>query len=157
MSAFERTGVDEEQLLLRLHDLDWTGALTASEIAAQLAGIPEELFGDIPEGAIFHSPEEVVRALRGEPHVDAAHLPSEGAESLGGPAGYGDSSTGRLVTTPSTSHGIGSGTDTGDTGSGDTSSTGWGRAGTTFGEEAVKERIEEELGGEEEELPDRRV
>ncbi|MGE5618354.1 MAG: hypothetical protein ACM3US_03760 [Sphingomonadaceae bacterium] len=155
MSALERMHVDEKQLLKRLDALDWTGPLTASEIATQLAGVPEELFGDIPEGAIFHSPEEVVRALRGEVHVDAAHLPSEGAESIGGPAGYGDSTTGRLVTPPSTSHGIGSGTDTGDTGSADTTSTGWGRAGTTFGEEAVEERIEEELGGEEEELPER--
>ena len=65
-------------------------------------------------------------------------------------AGYGGSITGRLVMTPSTSHGIGSGTDTGDTGSGNTEATGWGRAGTTFGEEAVEERTEEELGSEEE-------
>lgn len=150
MSIFEQLGLDERGVRLELDSLDWRGPLTTADIAAQLAALPEDLFGNLADGAIFHEPDEVMRALRGEIDLDAADLASEGAESIGGPAGYGESTTGRLVTTPSTSHGIGSGTDTGDTGSGNTEATGWGRAGTTFGEEAVEERTEEELGSKEE-------
>lgn len=156
MSVFEQLGLDENRVRQELGSLDWRGPLTTADIAAQLAALPEDLFGNLADGAIFHEPDEVIRALRGEIDLDAADLASEGAESIGGPAGYGESTTGRLVMTPSTSHGIGSGTDTGDTGSGNTEATGWGRAGTTFGEEAVEESIEDELGGEEGE-PESRI
>ncbi len=150
INAFQETGIDEERVRRELNNLDWRGALTTAEISAQLSALPSELFDDLPDGAIFHNPEEVIRALRGEIDLDAADFPSEGAESIGGPAGYGGSNTARLVMKPSTLHEIGSGTDTGDTGSGNTGATGWERSGTTFGEEAVEESIEEELGGEEE-------
>ncbi len=148
MNAFQQVGVDEDRVRRELDSLDWSGPLTTTDITAQLTALPGELFDDIPDGAIFHSPEEVIRALRGEIDLDMADFPVEGAESLGGPAGYGGSTTGRLVMKPSSSHGVGSGTDTGDTGSGNTEATGWSRAGTTFGEEAVEESIEDELGGE---------
>ncbi|MGI5836306.1 MAG: hypothetical protein ACOX87_07415 [Chloroflexota bacterium] len=150
MDAFREVGVDEELVLRELERLDWSYPLTTEDIYKQLPGLPEDLFGDLADGAVFHSPEEVIRALHGEIDLDAVDFPVEGAESLGGPAGYGGSSTGRLVRTPSTSYGIGSGTDTGDTGSGNTEATGWGRAGTKFGKEAVEEEIEADLGGEEE-------
>lgn len=150
MDAFERAGVNEERVRKELANLDWRGGLTTAEIFAQLPALTEELFGDLADGAIFHSPDEVIRALRGEIDRDAADLPAEGAASIGGPAAYGGSTTGRLVLTPSTSSGIGSGTDTGNTGAGSTGATGWGRPGTTFGEEAVEEDVERELGGEEE-------
>lgn len=149
MDAFREVGVDEDLVLHKLEQLDWRYPLTAADIFSQLPGLPEDLFGDLADGAIFHSPDEVIRALHGEIDLDAADFPVEGAESLGGPAGYSGSNTGRLVISPSTSHGIGSGTDTGDTGSGNTEATGWSRAGTTFGEEAVEEEIEAEMGGEE--------
>lgn len=148
MSVFEQLGLDEDRVRSALESLDWSGPLTTAEIARQLAGLPEDLFGNLADGAIFHDPSEVLRALMGEIDLDAADFPTEGAESIGGPSGYGGSTTGRPVVTPSTSHGIGSGSDTGDTGSGNTEATGWGRAGTTFGEEAVEERTEDELGGE---------
>jgi hypothetical protein len=148
MDAFREIGVDEEYVRKQLECLDWTGAMTAAEIAVQLPSMSEELFGDLADGAVFHNPDEVIAALRGET-INAADMDGAGAESLGGPRGYGESTTGRLILTPSTSGGIGSGTDTGDTGSGNTEATGWGRAGTTFGEEAVKEAAEEEMGGEE--------
>lgn len=150
MNPFQQVGVDEDRVRRELDNLDWTGPLTAAEIVAQLSALPEGLFDDLADGAIFHNPDEVIRALRGEVDLDAADFPIEGAESIGGPAGYGGSTTARWVRQPSSSHGIGSGTDTGDTGSGNTEATGWSRAGTTFGEEAVEERTEQELGGEEE-------
>ncbi len=149
MDPFQHTDVDEELVRRELDQLDWTGSLTAAEISAQLSALPEGLFDDLANGAIFHTPDEVIRALRGEVDLSAADFPVEGAESLGGPAGYGGSNTGRLVIKPSSRHGIGSGTDTGDTGSGNTEATGWSRAGTTFGEEAVEESTDEELRGEE--------
>ncbi len=149
MDAFREIGVDEEMVRRELENLDWTGAMTTVEIAAQLPGLPEDLFGDLADGAVFHNPDEVIAALRGET-INAADMDGEGAESLGGPRGYGGSPTGRLILTPSTSSGIGSGTDTGDTGSGNTEATGWGRSGTTFGEEAVREAARREMGGEEE-------
>ncbi len=148
MNAFQQTHIDEEAVSRELDQLDWTGPLTTEDISAQLPALPEGLFDDLANGAIFHTAEEVMRALRGEVDLDAADFPIEGAESLGGPAGYSGSNTGRLVIKPSSSHGIGSGTDTGDTGSGNTEATGWSRAGTTFGEEAVEEEAEEEMGGE---------
>ncbi len=150
MDSFQQTHIGEEAVRRELDQLDWTGPLTTEDISAQLPGLPEGLFDDLANGAIFHSPEEVIRALRGEVDLDAADFPVEGAESLGGPAGYSGSNTGRLVGQPSSSHGIGSGTDTGDTGSGNTEATGWSRSGTTFGEEAVEEEANEELGGKEE-------
>ncbi len=150
MDLFQRFGVGEERVRRELGSLDWEGGLTTEEISAQLAALPEDLFGDLEDGAIFHNPEEVIRALRGQIDLDAADFPVEGAASIGGPAGYGGSSTGRLVTRASTSGGIGSGTDTGDTGSGNTEATGWGRPGTTFGEEAVEAEAFEEQSGEEE-------
>lgn len=149
MDAFREVGVDEELVRHELERLDWSYPLTARDILSQLPRLSEELFGNLADGAIFHSPDEVIRALHGEIDLDTADFPVEGAESLGGPAGYGGSNTGRLVTSPSTSHGIGSGTDTGDTGSGNTEATGWSRSGTTFGEEAVEEEVEAEMGGEE--------
>ncbi len=150
MNPFRQTNVDEQSVRQALDQLDWTGPLTTEDISAQLQGLPEGLFDDLPNGAIFHRPEEVIQALRGEVDMDAADFPVEGAESIGGPAGYGGSNTGRLVIKPSSSHGVGSGTDTGDTGSGNTEATGWSRSGTTFGEEAVEESTDDELGGEEE-------
>ena len=150
MDAFREAGVDENQVRRELERLDWSYPLTTADIFAQLPGLPEDLFGDLADGAIFHSPDEVIRALHGEIDLDTADFPVEGAESLGGPSGYSGSNTGRTVVTPSTSHGVGSGTDTGDTGSGNTEATGWSRAGTTFGEEAVEEEVEAELGGQEE-------
>ncbi len=150
MNPFQQTNVAEELVRQELDRLDWSGPLTTEEISAQLPNLPEGLFDDLASGAIFHRPEEVIRALRGEIDLDAADFPAEGAESIGGPAGYSGSNTGRLVIKPSSGHGVGSGTDTGDTGSGNTEATGWSRSGTTFGEEAVEESIEEELGGEEE-------
>ncbi|GEM_PF-4276563 len=149
MDAFREVGVDEELVRRELDRLNWSYPLTTADIFAQLPNLPEDLFGDLADGAIFHNPDEVIGALRGEIDLDAADFPAEGAESLGGPAGYGGSSTGRLILQPSTSHGIGSGTDTGDTGSGNTEATGWSRSGTTFGEEAVEEEQESEMGGEE--------
>jgi hypothetical protein len=146
MSIFSRLRVSEERVRQELSGLDWRGGLTTAEIMAQLRGLPADLFGDLADGAIFHSPDEVVQSMEGQVDRDPGDMATEGAESLGGPAGYGESSTGRLVMTPNTSHGVGSGTDTGDTGSGNTEATGWGGPGTTFGEEAVKEDIEEELG-----------
>ena len=149
MDAFERTCTDERFVRGELDRLDWSAPLTTEDIIAQLPALPEGLFDDLAAGAIFHTPEEVMGALHGEIDLDAADFPVEGAESLGGPAGYGTTNTGRTVTRPSSSHGVGSGTDTGDTGSGTTEATGWSRAGTTFGEEAVEEEINEELGAEE--------
>jgi hypothetical protein len=148
MDAFRSMGVDENRVRKELSQLDWGRGMTTAEIAAQLGALPPELFGDLADGAIFHNPEEVIRALHGEIDMDVDDIAAEGMESLGGPAGYGPSTTGHLVMTPSTSGGIGSGTDTGDTGSGNTEATGWGRPGTTFGEEAVEEEAEEEMGGE---------
>lgn len=144
MDAIERMGGNEAKLRSHLEQLDWGRGLTTAEIASQLRGTPTELFGDLADGAIFHGADEVIRALKGEIDLDVADMPAEGMESLGGPAGYGPSTTGALVMRPSTSGGIGSGTDTGDTGSGDTEATGWGRPGTTFGEEAVEEAAEDE-------------
>ena len=150
MDPFRRLGLDEEQVRRDLDNLDWEGGLTTADIAAQLPALPQELFGDLADGAIFHGSDEVIRALKGEIDLDVADLPAEGAASIGGPAAYGGSSTGRLVIMPSAPGGVGSGTDTGDTGSGNTEATGWDRPGTTFGEEAVEREIEKELGGEEE-------
>lgn len=146
MDAFRQVGVDEETVRRELGTLDWQGGMTTADIAAQLRALPEDLFADLADGAIFHDPDEVIRALRGEIDMDAADLAAEGAASLGGPEGYGGSSTGRLVISPSASPGVGSGTDSGDTGSGNTEATGWGRPGTTFGEEAVEREQEEEMG-----------
>ena len=148
MNVFEQAGIDEDRVRRELESLDWAGALTTEDISAQLSALPPGLFDDLANGAIFHTPDEVIRALRGEIDLDSADFPVEGAESLGGPAGYGGSTTGRMVIKPSSRHGIGSGTDTGDTGSGNTEATGWSRSGTTFGEEAVEEETEEEMGGE---------
>ncbi len=150
MDTFQRLGLDEDRVRQELAGLDWGRGLTTYDIRQELPALPEELLSDLEDGAIFHSPEEVIRGVRGEIDRDAADFPVEGAESIGGPSGYGGSTTGRLVIRPSTSGGIGSGTDTGDTGSGNTEATGWGRAGTTYGEEAVEHETEEELGGEEE-------
>ncbi len=150
MNPFEQNGIDEKYVERELSRIDWTGPLTTEEISAQLPDLPEGLFDDLANGAIFHNPSEVIRALRGEIDLDGADFPVEGAESLGGPAGYGGTNTARTVIRPSSGHGIGSGTDTGDTGSGNTGATGWSRAGTTFGEEAVEESTDEELGGKEE-------
>lgn len=149
MDPLARVGLNEDRVRFELSRLDWAAPLTTSDIAAQLPDLPGELFADLADGAIFHGPEEVIRALRGEIDLDPDDLPVEGAESIGGPAGYGGSSTGRTVSPPKADHGVGSGADTGDTGSGSTEATGWSRAGTTFGEEAVDERTEQELGEEE--------
>ena len=149
MDAFREAGVDEDLVRRELESLDWTAPLTTADIFAQLPGLPEDLFGDLADGAIFHNPDEVIRALRGEIDLAPEDFPVEGAASLGGPEGYGGSTTGRLSIRPSPSHGIGSGTETGDTGSGNTEATGWGRAGTTFGDEAVEAEMEAEMGAEE--------
>ncbi len=154
MDIFRQTGVDEERVRHELSTLDWQGGLTTVDIMEELPALPRDLFGDLADGAIFHSPEDVIASLRGEVDPDAADIPSEGAESLGGPAGYGESSTGRLIRTPSTTGGVGSGTDSGDTGSGNTGATGWGRPGTTFGKEAVDEEQRDEEGSPEEYLDD---
>ena len=92
----------------------------------------------------------MIQGLKGHVDLDAADFPVEGAQSIGGPAGYGPSTTGASAHTHPSTGGVGSGTDTGDTGSGSTSATGWARPGTTFGEEAVERETEKELGGEEE-------
>jgi len=151
MDLFQQLGVDEDRVRRDLANLDWEGGLTTAEISAQLGALPSDLFADLEDGAIFHNPDEVIRALHGEIDLDPADFPVEGATSLGGPAGYGGSTTGRTVTRVSTSGGIGSGTDTGDTGSGSSEATGWDRPGTTFGKEAVEREIAEELSGGEEE------
>ncbi len=147
MDPFERYGLKERRVREDLVGLDWQGGLTASEIRQELPALPEDLFGDLEDGQIFHTPDEVIRAIRGEIDLDPGDFPVEGAESIGGPAGYGGSTTGRLVIRANSSGGIGSGTDTGDTGSGNTEATGWGRPGTTYGEEAVEREIEEDENG----------
>lgn len=146
MDIFQRVGVGEDQVRRDLSNLDWGRGLTTVEIMDQLPGLPIDLFGDLEDGEIFHGPDDVIRSMHGHVDMDPADMAAEGAESLGGPAGYGPSPTGHLVLTPNTSHGIGSGTDTGDTGSGNTEATGWGHPGTTFGEEAVEEQEREDLG-----------
>ncbi len=154
MDIFQQLGVDERTVRRDLSTLDWQGGLTTVDIMEELPALPRALFGDLEDGAIFHGPDEVIAAMRGEVDRDAADMPVEGALSLGGPAGYGGSPTGKRVSAPSTNHGIGSGTDTGDTGGGNTAATGWRRPGTTFGEEAVEEEQEEEQNGPEEYLDD---
>lgn len=155
MDVFRRLEIPEQRVRSDLEQLDWSGPLTTTDIAAQLPGLHEDLLADIPAGAIFHNPDEVIRAIKGEVDLDEADFPAEGAESIGGPAGYGGSTTGRLMPARPSGGGVGSGTGTGDTGSGDAEATGWGRrgttfGGTTFGKEAVERNTEEELGGEEE-------
>lgn len=144
MDVFQRLGVGEERVRHDLSALEWGNGLTTVDIVQQLPALPADLFADLEDGAIFHAPDEVIDAIHGQVDFDPADMAVEGAESLGGPAGYGPSSTGRLVRRPSTSGGIGSGTDTGDTGSGNTEATGWGRPGTTFGEEAIEQEEREE-------------
>ncbi len=146
MDIFQQLGVDEEMVRRDLSTLDWQGGLTTMDIMEELPALPRDLFGDLEDGAIFHNPDEVIASMRGKVDRDAADMPAEGAISLGGPAGYGASATGRLATNPSTSPGIGSGTDIGG--------TGWARPGTTFGEEAVEEEQEEDEFGPEEFLDD---
>lgn len=144
MDAIERMGEDEAKLRSHLEQLDWGRGLTTAEVASQLRSTPPELFGDLADGAIFHGADEVIRALKGEIDLDVADMPAEGMESLGGPAGYGPSTTAAPAMRPTTSGRVGSSTDTGDTGSGDTEATGWGRPGTTFGEETEEEAAEDE-------------
>ncbi len=146
MDIFQRVGVSEERVRKDLSHLDWGRDLTTTDIMNELPALPVDLFGDLEDGEIFHSPDDVIEAMHGRLDMDPSDMAAEGAEALGGPSAYGPSPTGRLVRTPNTSHGIGSGTDTGDTGSGNTEATGWGRPGTTFGEEAVEEEEREELG-----------
>jgi hypothetical protein len=148
MDVFRRHKIGEQQVRAELDKLDWSGPMTTADISGQLRGLPEDLLADIPAGAIFHEPDEVIRAIRGEVDRDEEDFPTEGAESIGGPAGYGESTTGQLFVSRPSGGGVGSGTDTGDTGSGNTEATGWGTPGTTFGEEAVEQDTEEELGGE---------
>ncbi len=154
MDIFERLGVEERRVRHDLSTLDWEGGLTTTDILEELPALPRDLFSDLEDGAIFHNPGEVIASIRGEVDRDAEDIPVEGATSLGGPAGYAPSPTGRLLTPPSTSHGIGSGTDTGDTGGGNTAATSWGHPGTTFGEEAAEEEQEEEKNAPEEYLDD---
>ena len=89
MDAFRENRVSEDEVRKYLEEIDWRGALTAREVAAQIPWMPPDLFSDLAEGAVFHSPEEVIRALYGEIDTSADDFPAEGAESLGGPAGYG--------------------------------------------------------------------
>jgi hypothetical protein len=148
MDVFQRLKIDEQRVRVELDKLDWSGPMTAAEIAGQLRSLPDDLLADVPAGAIFHEPDEVIRAIRGEIDLDEEDFPADGAASIGGPAGYGESPTGRMAPARPQGGGVGSGTDTGDTGSGNTEATGWGRPGTTFGEEAVEYDTEEELSGE---------
>ncbi|TAK30006.1 MAG: hypothetical protein EPO21_19850 [Chloroflexota bacterium] len=122
------------ELKQKLEGLDWSGGLTRDDLREQITDFPEVVYLHLPGTKKFASPLRLIQYLI----VVAARLradtiPPEGVEELGGPDAWGQAMTGRSFHVPDLTHGVGSGLDAGNTGSGSTQ-TGTGPSGTTYGE-----------------------
>lgn len=122
--------LDLGELRARLLELHWGGGLTAAEMLAQKPDLPQDVIQQLPAGYRFRDAGEATSYLR---HL-RIHGLLPGNPDLGPvvpPMGYGESPTGRAFSTHEIGHGVGSGTDSGYTGS--DAQTGEGRDGVPYG------------------------
>lgn len=136
--------VDLDRVLPQLRALDWAHGWTRDELRARLADFPAGVYMLLPSEREFHSPEELVSFYhRAWVRSQQEGIPATGATEDGGPAAWGPSppSTGAHIV--GGRHGVGSGADSGFTGSDD---VGVDRSGATYGPGSEEPDIESELG-----------
>ncbi len=94
--------ISEHDLRQRLETLDLSAGLTRDQIREQLPDLPDEAYLYLPAAKKFYSVNEVVRqtgayaAARAEGEFvrEDLDMPTEGAQELDGPPGFGPSLTG---------------------------------------------------------------
>ncbi len=118
-----------------LEKLDWGTGLNRDDLRLQLPQMPDEAYLRLPSEKLFVNADQVAHYLRlAFEYEKELVTPPEGAEDLGGPRAWGESTTAHTVNEERRHHGVGSGADSGNTGSGSTQ-TATDRAGTPYGDD----------------------
>jgi hypothetical protein len=126
--------IDLRGLQDRLQEIEWGTGLTRDAIRLRWPELPEEVYMHLPSEKRFSSANNLVGFLgRRLALAESPEIPEGGATDDGGPADWGESSTGATLETPDLGHGVGSGANPGYTGGGSVQ-TGVGREGTTYGD-----------------------
>ena len=118
----------------RLRSLSWGNGLTRDQIRDQWPDFPSDVYNQLPPEFPFHDASSIVSYLQ---HV-ASHDIVKGEPPVGEPPrAWGPSPTGRTVHMPPSDHGVGSGTDPGNTGS--SAHTGDSRRGVDYGGPGIRD------------------
>ena len=134
--------VDLHRVLPQLRALDWSQGLTREELQARLADFPAGVYMLLPSEREFHSPGELVSFYhRAWVRSQQEGIPASGAAGDGGPAAWGPSPPSTGAHRVGGRHGVGSGADSGFTGSDD---VGVDRSGASYGPHSGEPDIESE-------------
>lgn len=132
--------IEVRSLLPGLERLDWSKGLTREQVRAQDADLPAAVYMLLPSERRFASPEELIRFYvhawqrRRQPGI-----PATGAAEDGGPDAWGPSPPSTGARRVGGRFGVGSGHDTGFTGSDEVGSD---RSGATYGPHSEEPEIE---------------
>lgn len=127
----EKELVDLEPLLPQLRALDWSAGITREHLAERVSGFPRSVYLLLPSEREFHSAAELASFYeRAWQRSQSEGIPASGAAEDGGPRAWGPSPPSVGARRVGGYHGVGSGTDSGYTGSDD---VGTDRSGATYG------------------------
>ncbi len=122
---------DLDPLMPQLGALDWSSGLTREDLRDQIADFPSSVYMLLPSEREFRSPGELVAFYRHAwPRSRQEGIPAAGAVADGGPAAWGPSPPSTGARAVGGTHGVGSGADSGYTGSDE---AGYGRSGASYG------------------------
>ena len=136
--------IDLHHILPQLRALDWSHGLTRDQVRARLGDFPAGVYLLLPSEREFRGPEDLVRFYRRawvRSHQEG--IPASGAAEDGGPAAWGPSPPATGARAVGGRHGVGSGADSGYTGSDD---VGTDRSGASYGPHSREPEIESGLG-----------